>query len=75
MVIDCWCMSSQTPTFNAAAVVEATLAAIRKGKEIILFLDLGFNDGVGASRYDAAIAAVDLGILLGGGSSIPGRHK
>jgi len=35
----------QTPTFNAAAVVEATLAAIRKGKEITLFLDLGFNDG------------------------------
>lgn len=39
-------ISSQTPTFNAPAVVEATLAAVRKGKEITLFLDLGFNDGV-----------------------------
>ncbi|KIM79061.1 hypothetical protein PILCRDRAFT_823914 [Piloderma croceum F 1598] len=35
----------QTPTFNAPAVVDATLAAIRKGIEITLFLDLGFNDG------------------------------
>jgi hypothetical protein len=68
-------MSSQTPTFNAAAVVDATLAAIRKGKEITLFVDLGFNDGVSVSRYDAAIAAVDLGTLLGRGSSIPGRHE
>jgi hypothetical protein len=44
-------ISSQTPTFNAPAVVDATLAAIRKGKEITLFLDLGFNDGVSLSRY------------------------
>ncbi|KAG5637636.1 hypothetical protein H0H81_003861 [Sphagnurus paluster] len=34
----------QTPTFNAAAVVEATLSAVRKGIEVILYVNLGFND-------------------------------
>jgi len=35
----------QTPTFNAAAVVEATLAAVRRGIEVTLYMDLGYNDG------------------------------
>ncbi|KAF9564436.1 IQ calmodulin-binding motif protein [Agrocybe pediades] len=35
----------QTPTFNAAAVVEATLAAVRRGIEVILYVNLGYNDG------------------------------
>uniref|UniRef100_A0A8H8CGC6 PLD phosphodiesterase domain-containing protein n=1 Tax=Psilocybe cubensis TaxID=181762 RepID=A0A8H8CGC6_PSICU len=35
----------QTPTFNAAAVVEATLAAVRRGIEVILYINLGYNDG------------------------------
>ncbi|KAF8901340.1 hypothetical protein CPB84DRAFT_1708437 [Gymnopilus junonius] len=35
----------QTPTFNAAAVVEATLAAVRKGIEVTLYVNLGYNDG------------------------------
>jgi len=35
----------QTPTFNAAPVVEGTLAAVRRGIEVTIFVDLGFNDG------------------------------
>jgi len=35
----------QTPTYNAAAVVDATLAAIRKGTEVVLYVCLGYNDG------------------------------
>ncbi|PPQ94500.1 hypothetical protein CVT25_014154, partial [Psilocybe cyanescens] len=35
----------QTPTFNAAAVVEATLMAVRRGIEVILYINLGYNDG------------------------------
>lgn len=50
MLVNSCFISSQTPTFNAPAVVDATLAAIRKGKEITLFVDLGFNDGVSLSR-------------------------
>jgi len=34
----------QTPTFNAHPIVDATLAAIRRGIEVTLYVDLGFND-------------------------------
>ncbi|KAI0035523.1 hypothetical protein K488DRAFT_43117 [Vararia minispora EC-137] len=34
----------QTPTFNAAPLIPATLDACRRGIEVTLFLDLGFND-------------------------------
>jgi len=34
----------QTPTFNFPLVVDATLDACRRGIEVILYLDLGFND-------------------------------
>ncbi|KAI0050745.1 hypothetical protein FA95DRAFT_1535710 [Auriscalpium vulgare] len=34
----------QTPTFNASPVVPATLDACRRGVEVTLYLDLGFND-------------------------------
>ncbi|VDC06870.1 unnamed protein product [Peniophora sp. CBMAI 1063] len=34
----------QTPTFNAAPLIPATLDACRRGVEVTLFLDLGFND-------------------------------
>lgn len=34
----------QTPTFNAPPVVEACLAAVRRGIVCTLYLDLGFND-------------------------------
>ncbi|KZO91603.1 hypothetical protein CALVIDRAFT_541638 [Calocera viscosa TUFC12733] len=34
----------QTPTFNASPVVSAALAACRRGIEVVLYLDLGFND-------------------------------
>ncbi|KDR78755.1 hypothetical protein GALMADRAFT_244306 [Galerina marginata CBS 339.88] len=35
----------QTPTYNAAAVVDATMAAIRRGIEVTLYACLGYNDG------------------------------
>ncbi|KAI5115003.1 hypothetical protein M0805_001512, partial [Coniferiporia weirii] len=34
----------QTPTFNASPVIAATLDACRRGIEVTLYLDLGFND-------------------------------
>ncbi|KAI0061253.1 hypothetical protein BV25DRAFT_770703 [Artomyces pyxidatus] len=34
----------QTPTFNASPVVPATLDTCRRGVEVTLYLDLGFND-------------------------------
>ncbi|KAI0270588.1 hypothetical protein BC834DRAFT_1011250 [Gloeopeniophorella convolvens] len=34
----------QTPTFNASPVVPATLDACRRGVQVTLYLDLGFND-------------------------------
>ncbi|BEI93363.1 uncharacterized protein CcaverHIS019_0509910 [Cutaneotrichosporon cavernicola] len=34
----------QTPTFNARPLVRAVKHACRRGVEVILFLDLGFND-------------------------------
>lgn len=37
---------SQTPTFNATPVVAACLAAVRRGIEVTLYLDIGFNDAV-----------------------------
>lgn len=35
----------QTPTFCAAPVVDAVLAAVRRGVEVTLYVDVGFNDG------------------------------
>ena len=35
---------SQTPTFNAAPIVSSALAACRRGVQVTLYLDLGFND-------------------------------
>ncbi|THG96576.1 hypothetical protein EW145_g7754 [Phellinidium pouzarii] len=34
----------QTPTFNASPVIPATLDACRRGVDVTLYLDLGFND-------------------------------
>ncbi|EJD06160.1 uncharacterized protein FOMMEDRAFT_104658 [Fomitiporia mediterranea MF3/22] len=34
----------QSPTFNAAPVIPATLDACRRGVQVTLYLDLGFND-------------------------------
>ncbi|KZT12269.1 phospholipase D/nuclease [Laetiporus sulphureus 93-53] len=35
----------QTPTFSAPPVVEGVLSAVRRGIEVILYVDVGFNDG------------------------------
>ncbi|KAI0289144.1 hypothetical protein BC826DRAFT_914911 [Russula brevipes] len=34
----------QTPTFNASPIVSSTLDACRRGVQVTLYLDLGFND-------------------------------
>ncbi|KAH8114265.1 hypothetical protein DFH11DRAFT_1596856 [Phellopilus nigrolimitatus] len=34
----------QTPTFNASPVIPATIDACRRGVQVTLYLDLGFND-------------------------------
>jgi len=34
----------QTPTFNASPIIAATLNACRRGVQVTLYLDLGFND-------------------------------
>ncbi|KAL5533428.1 hypothetical protein ACEPAF_5204 [Sanghuangporus sanghuang] len=34
----------QTPTFNASLIIPATVDACRRGVEVTLYLDLGFND-------------------------------
>lgn len=34
----------QTPTFNASPIIAATLNACRRGIQVTLYLDLGFND-------------------------------
>ncbi|ORY90144.1 hypothetical protein BCR35DRAFT_287370 [Leucosporidium creatinivorum] len=34
----------QTPTFNAPLVVDAALASVKRGVEVTIFADLGFND-------------------------------
>jgi hypothetical protein len=38
------CAYSQTPTFNASPIVSAVLNACRRGVQVTLYLDLGFND-------------------------------
>lgn len=35
----------QTPTFSAAPIVDAVLSAVRRGIEVTLYVDVGFNDG------------------------------
>ncbi|KAG1748562.1 hypothetical protein EDB19DRAFT_1682398 [Suillus lakei] len=35
----------QSPTLNAAPVVEGILNAVRRGVECVLYIDVGFNDG------------------------------
>ncbi|KAG8214539.1 hypothetical protein J3R82DRAFT_9600 [Butyriboletus roseoflavus] len=35
----------QSPTFNAAPVVEGVLNAVRRGIECTLYIDVGYNDG------------------------------
>ena len=35
----------QTPTFSAAPVVDGVLSAVRRGIEVTLYVDVGFNDG------------------------------
>lgn len=35
---------SQTPTFNASPIVSSVLDACRRGVQVTLYLDLGFND-------------------------------
>lgn len=37
-------MHSQTPTFNASPIVSSALDACRRGVQVTLYLDLGFND-------------------------------
>ena len=34
----------QTPTFNASPIVSSVLDACRRGVQVTLYLDLGFND-------------------------------
>lgn len=50
-------LSSQSPTFNAAPAIEAALEAARRGIEITLYLDLGFNDSVGTDLSKICSAA------------------
>jgi hypothetical protein len=38
------CACSQTPTFNASPIVSSTLDACKRGVQVTLYLDLGFND-------------------------------
>lgn len=35
----------QTPTFTATPIVQGVLETVRRGIEVILFVDVGFNDG------------------------------
>jgi hypothetical protein len=42
-----WRLYSQSPTLNAVPVIAAALEAARRGVEITLYLDIGFNDAVG----------------------------
>lgn len=41
-------------------MVEATLAAVRRGVEVTLFIDLGFNDGVRLSTLQSESASMKL---------------
>ena len=43
---NCESRRSPSPTFNAAPVVEAIVAAARRGVKCALYLDLAFNDAV-----------------------------
>ena len=40
----CGYAHSQTPTFNASPIVSSALDACRRGVQVTLYLDLGFND-------------------------------
>jgi UDP:flavonoid glycosyltransferase YjiC (YdhE family) len=35
---------SQTPTFNAKPIIRAALEACRRGIQVTIYVDLGFND-------------------------------
>lgn len=39
----------QTPTFNAKPVVQAAIEAVRRGIEVEIMADLGFNDEVSSA--------------------------
>ena len=44
----------QTPTYNTQPVIDGTLAAVRRGVEVTIYLDLGFNDAVYVSAVNHA---------------------
>lgn len=50
---------SQTPTFNAPPVVEAALDAVKRGIEVTIYADLGFNDEVSLVRSEMLRAWAD----------------
>jgi hypothetical protein len=44
LLAPCGYAYGQTPTFNASPIIASTLAACRRGVQVTLYLDLGFND-------------------------------
>ena len=51
--------SRQSPTLNAAPVIAATLGAVRRGLEVTLYLDLGYNDAVNPDPSKVRVTRAD----------------
>jgi len=51
--------SRQSPTLNAAPVVAAALGAVRRGLEVTLYLDLGYNDAVNPDPSKVRVTRAD----------------
>lgn len=51
--------SRQSPTLNAAPVIAATLGAVRRGVEVTLYLDLGYNDAVNPDPSKVCVTRAD----------------
>lgn len=49
----------QTPTFTAPPVIDAALAAARRGIEVTIFADIGFNDSGEALPYQGGTNEVN----------------
>jgi len=51
--------SRQSPTLNAAPVIVAALGAVRRGVEVTLYLDLGYNDAVNPDPFKVRVTRAD----------------
>lgn len=64
---------SQTPTLNASPLIPAIISAVKRGLQVTLYVDVGFNDSVSGPSCLTAERVADK--ETGRGTAVPGRDE